>query len=138
MNISPSKQLNIFMQNGSENDYRCLEENKQFLSKLVSIESIKVLEAHEEPPLSATALVGELEILVPMAGLIDKEAELARLDKEIEKMEKETGRLKGKLSNAKFVDKAPKDVVEKERTRLSETEISLSKIAEQRQKIAAL
>lgn len=138
MNISPSKQLNIFMNNGSEEDYRCLNENKQFLSKLASLESIKVLSESEEAPLSATTLVGELEILVPMAGLIDKDAELARLDKEIEKMQKETGRLKGKLSNANFVDKAPQDVVEKERSRLIETESSLTKITEQRQKIADL
>jgi len=137
MNISMAKLLPVLLQNGSDNDKRCTEENAQFLKKLASLESIEWLNG-QEAPLSATALVGDLEILVPMAGLIDKNAELARLRKEHEKMEKELARLQGKLQNPKFVDKAPADVVQKERDKLSDAELAQSKLREQIDKIAAL
>ena len=79
-----------------------------------------------------------LEVLVPMAGLIDKDAELARLDKEIQRLNGEVARVGGKLSNAAFVDKAPAEVIEKERTKLAEAEQALSKLAEQHARISSL
>ena len=85
----------------------------------------------EEPPAAATALAGALEILVPMAGLIDKQAEIARLNKEIEKLDKEVARLTGKLNNANFVDKAPADVVAKEREKVLKQQQSLATLQEQ-------
>ena len=85
MNISPAKALPIYMTKGDANDQRRLEENRQFLSKLASLESITWLDDPADAPLCATALAGDLEILVPMAGLIDVDAELARLDREIDK-----------------------------------------------------
>jgi len=97
-----------------------------------------VLAAGEEAPMSATALVGDMQVLVPMAGLIDKAAELGRLDKEIQRLEGEVKRVGGKLSNAGFVDKAPADVIDKERAKLAEAEQALANLAEQRQKIASL
>jgi len=97
-----------------------------------------VLAAGEEAPMSATALVGDMQVLVPMAGLIDKAAELARLDKEIQRLEGEVKRVGGKLSNAGFVDKAPADVIDKERAKLAEAEQALANLAEQRHKIANL
>ena len=57
--------------------------------------------------MSTTQLVGDMEVLVPMAGLIDKDAELKRLDKELERLQKEIGRFEGKLNNEKFTAKAP-------------------------------
>ena len=83
----------------------------------MGLEQITWLEAGEQAPQSATALVGEMKVLVPMAGLIDVEAELARLDKEIGKAEGDLKRVQGKLSNPKFVDNAPEDVVNKERAK---------------------
>lgn len=138
MNVSPSKKLPVFFKNGTENDQRCLQENTQFLCKLASLESATWLNPTDEEPLSATALIGDLEILVPMAGVIDKDAELARLDKEIEKIDKELERLSTKLSNPKFVDKAPADVVAKEKEREEENKIAHAKLTEQKAKIAAL
>ncbi len=138
MNIAPSKKLPVFIKNGNENDQRCLQENEQFLKKLASLESATWLNTGEEAPLSSTALVGDLEIHVPMAGLIDKDAELARIEKDLDKLSKECQRLEGKLSNAKFVDKAPAEVVQKEKDRLVETQSALSKMQEQKEKIANL
>ncbi|WP_096087161.1 valine--tRNA ligase [Agaribacterium haliotis] len=138
MNVSPSKQLNVYFVNGSGEDKRRLESNEAFLSKLASLESVTWVSSGEQAPLSATALVGDLEVHVPLAGLIDKDAELARLDKELAKLEKNIGGLKGKLSNAKFVDNAPAEVVQKERDRLAEQESAFAKLGEQKEKIAAL
>ena len=138
MNIGPGKPLNLFLKNVSAEDQRRLTENEALLKKLARLESITVLAAGEEAPLSATALVGEMEVLVPMAGLIDKDAELARLDKEILRLQGEVQRVGGKLSNAGFVDKAPAEVIEKERAKLAEAEQALGKLAEQHARIASL
>ena len=138
MNISPAKNIPLYFANGSDNDQRCLEANTQFLQKLASLESITWLNPGDEAPMSATGLVGEMEILVPMAGLIDKDAETARLNKEIDKIKKDAQRVEGKLNNPKFVDKAPEAVVQKERDKLTEMQSALSKLEEQVAKIAAL
>lgn len=138
MNIGPGKPLPIFLKNVSAEDQRRLTENEALLKKLARLESITVLAAGEEAPLSATALVGEMEVLVPMAGLIDKAAELARLDKEILRLQGEVQRVGGKLANAGFVDKAPAEVIDKERAKLAEAEQALGKLAEQHARIASL
>jgi valyl-tRNA synthetase len=121
MKISMAKRIDIIVQN-----------------KLAKLESVRVLAAGEEAPMSATALVGEMQVLVPMAGLIDKDAELARLDKEIARLQGEVQRVGGKLANEGFVAKAPAEVLDKERAKLAEAEQALSKLVEQRGKIAAL
>ena len=136
MNISPATSLNVFVTNGDDHDQRRVEENRQFLSKLANLASITWLEDQTKAPLSATALAGELEILVPMAGLIDVDAELARLDKEIDKLATDTDKLTMKLGNEKFVSKAPPEVVAKERQKLAELESSLGQLNQKRLAIA--
>lgn len=138
MNISPAKALPVFIQYANSEERNCLESNTSFLKKLANLDTITLLSDSEEAPLSATALVGSMEILVPMAGLIDKEAELARLNKEREKAQAEMGKLNGKLSNSKFVDNAPAAVVQKEKDRLADLEQQHTKLQEQIEKIAAL
>ena len=135
MNISPATELTVLLKNGSEQDKTRLEANRQFLTKLAKLSKINWLEASEEAPVAATALVGDLEILVPMAGLIDKDAELARLAKETDKVEKDLSRLTGKLNNASFVEKAPAEVVAKEREKMQALEQALSKLQDQEQRI---
>ena len=135
MNIPPGKALTVLMKNGSEEDKRRLTENAPFLRKLAKLEEITWLDSSDEAPVAATALVGELEILVPMAGLIDKDAELARLAKEMEKLEKDLKRVQGKLGNSAFVDKAPAEVVEKEREKMQAQEQALQQLQEQEQRI---
>ena len=138
MKISMAKRIDIILQNASAEDLRRLNDNAPLLNKLAKLETVRVLEAGEEAPMSATALVGEMQVLVPMAGLIDKDAELARLDKEITRLSGEVQRVGGKLSNEGFVAKAPAEVLDKERAKLAEAEQALSKMVEQRGKIAAL
>ena len=138
MDISPSKSLPVLLKNVNENDQRRLTENEQFLSSLAKLESIEVLAADEQGPACASAYVGDLSVLIPMAGLIDKEAELARLDKAIDKLEKDAARTRGKLGNDNFVGKAPAAVIDKEKAKLAEAESALAKMLEQKAQIAAL
>jgi len=138
MNISPATALNVFFTRGDDNDQRRIDENHQFLSKLANLESITWLDDPSKAPLSATALAGELEILVPMAGLIDISAELARLDREIDKISLEAKKLSGKLGNEKFLSNAPTEVVAKERQKLTDFESSLSQLEQKRSSIAEL
>ncbi|MEC7992024.1 MAG: hypothetical protein VX192_11690, partial [Pseudomonadota bacterium] len=83
-------------------------------------------------------LVGDLKVMVPLAGLIDVEAERARLAKEVARCESDLQKLAGKLSNEAFVSKAPAAVVEKERQRAKDLEASLATLADQLQQLAAL
>ena len=138
MDIAPSKPLPVFLTNVATEDQRRLDENQQFLSSLAKLESIQVLADANEAPASASAVIGEMTVLIPMAGLIDKDAELARLNKGIEKLEKDVQRVKGKLSNENFVGKAPEAVIEKEKAKLAEAESTLAKMLEQKAQIEAL
>ena len=138
MNISPAKPIPLLFSKGQESDQTKLEANRSFLIKLAKLESVTWLPTGEEAPLSATALVGQMEVLVPMAGLIDKDAELARLTKELAKLNGEIKRFNGKLSNAKFVDNAPAEVVDKERAKLAEAEAAAATLQQQVAKIEAI
>ena len=138
MNIAPSKALPILLQNGSADDQARLERNALFLQRLARTESITWLNAGDAAPESATSLVGEMQLLVPMAGLIDKEAELARLTKEIGKLEKDVERVEAKLGNESFTAKAPTELVERERNRLTELQTSIAQLTEQKAKIERL
>jgi len=86
-----------------------------FLARLESIDWVQ-----GDPPAAAAAVLGELTLLVPLAGLVDLDAERARLDKEIQRVEGEIGKCMGKLSSETFVANAPAAVVEQERKRLAE------------------
>ncbi|RJG51529.1 valine--tRNA ligase [Motilimonas pumila] len=138
MDISPNKPLDALLKNASELDQRRFNDNQAFLNSLAKLESVKVLAKDEAAPASVTNLVGDMEILIPMAGLVDKEAELARLSKQAEKVERELAKVTGKLSNEKFVGKAPEAVIAKERAKQAELQSNLDKLKEQQAVIAAL
>ena len=138
MNISPAKDLTVLFKNGTTEDKLRLESNQAFLKKLASLESVTWLNPGDTEPMSATTLVGQMEILVPMAGLIDKDAEIARLTKESNKLIQDIERTEAKLNNAAFVEKAPAEVVANERNRVAENKIAVEKLREQIQKISAL
>ncbi len=135
MNIAPSKALPVLLENYKPEDKERLARNSAFLERLARTESIILLGDGEEAPESATALVGEMRLLVPMAGLIDKEAELARLTKEIEKLRGDVERAGKKLENPSFVERAPAEVVQKERDKLTEMQASLGSLEAQLEKI---
>ncbi|MBV1883228.1 MAG: valine--tRNA ligase [Pseudomonadales bacterium] len=138
MDIKPGKLLPVYFKNGGNKDQQRLNQHEQLLKSLANLEGITWYNADGEPPLSATQLVGDMEVLVPMAGLIDKAAEIARLSKEINKLEKDASRSEGKLSNEKFISKAPAEVIEKERAKVMSANSAKDKLTEQLNKIKNL
>jgi valyl-tRNA synthetase len=137
MNISPAKKIPVLFRGNSADGQRRMNENRQFLSSLAKLESLDWFEG-SKAPMSATQLLGDMEVLVPMAGLIDKDAELKRLDKELERLGKEVGRLEGKLGNEKFTAKAPAEVVAKEQEKLNEFQNNAARLQQQRADIEAM
>jgi valyl-tRNA synthetase len=127
MDIAPSRKLEVLLQNASPKDAEYLGRNLHFLVRLAGIEPPRVLETAQVAPISAVAFVGTLEILVPMAGLIDPAAELARLTRLQNKVGIDLKKLEAKLSNADFARNAPPDIVAKDQLRLTElrTEMGL-------------
>ena len=100
-------------------DRERFKRNEAYLGRLAKVSAITILTGDEQPPVSLMALCGDLEIRVPMAGVIDIEAELARLDKEITRQEQDIAKLDGKLGNAAFTERAPADIVAAERKKES-------------------
>jgi len=138
MKISPSTDLDLLFANGSDEDQRRLNANGTFLKKLAKLNSLTWLNPGDAKPMSATQLVGSMEVLVPMAGLIDKDAELTRLQKEIDRLQGEIDRVENKLGNQKFVANAPEAVVAKERAKADEALQAKSLLQEQYRNIEAL
>src|SRR3990167_5780739 len=134
MNIPPSKALPVLFKNATTHDRDIFDRNHTLITTLAKLESVTWLTKDEAHPESATALVGHLEILIPMAGLINKEEESARLNREISKLKKEIERAELKLQNPSFSEKAPKDIVEKERAKLKELKTVLMKLEQQLQR----
>ncbi len=135
MNIAPGKRLPVLLQHGGSEDQVRLQRNHAFLGTLGRLESITWLAANDSAPESAIALVGELKVLIPMAGVIDKAAEIARLTREIDKLREDLQRGQAKLVNADFVGRAPAAVVDKERARVAALTASVTKLDEQLQRI---
>ncbi len=138
MNIPPNKPLNCFVQNFNKTDEVYLNKYINILNTLSKMATIDKLATNDEAPESATALVGEMKILIPLAGLIDKEQEAARLNKEIEKLEKQKMVSEGKLNNKKFVSSAPEAIVNTEKERLASAESAITDLSEQLKKIGNL
>ncbi len=135
MDIAPSKQLPILVQNASPDDEQKWQVHNNTITSLARLDSVTWLDAHANAPESAIALVGDMRILIPLAGLIDKEAELARLNKEMDKLNKELAKCTAKLDNPKFTARAPADIVEKERQRVAEMNASLQQLETQAARI---
>ncbi|WP_233962114.1 valine--tRNA ligase [Pectobacterium versatile] len=138
MNIAPGKPLEVLLRDVTAEAQRRVEENRSFIQTLARLESITLLPAGEKGPVSVTKLIEGVELLIPMAGLIDKAAELDRLTKEVAKIEAEIERIESKLSNEGFVARAPEAVVAKEREKLDGYAVAKAKLLEQHAVIAAL
>ena len=138
MDIAPNKVLNCFVQDFNITDEAYLNNNASILKSLSKMQTIDKLPPNDEAPESATALVGEMKILIPLAGLIDKEQEIVRLNKEIEKLNQQKAQFEGKLNNEKFVSSAPEAIVNTERTRLASTQNAIADLSTQLEKINKL
>ncbi|MES2205150.1 MAG: valine--tRNA ligase [Pseudomonadota bacterium] len=138
MGLSPALNIPVLLRQGTEEDQARFIRNKTLLLSLAKLSEITWLEKNNEPPPASTALAGQLEILIPLAGLINKTAEIARLEKELAKVQLEINKATQKLSNPTFVDKAPQAVVAQEKERLNDFERSFKQLSEQKEKIMHL
>jgi len=138
LNISPARTITALFNKGKDSDRAYLDANRQTLFKLAKLDSVRWLEAGEQAPPAAMQLLGDLEILVPLAGLIDVSAEKARLSKEIDKLQVEIAKVTGQLSNERFVANAPDAVVARERERLAAAQASLLQLQEQFTRLGSL
>ena len=138
MQIAPSKQIPVLLKNGNKQDQAFLQHNELLLKQLAKIDTITWLTTDTTPPQAATALVGELQILVPLKDLIDVSAETSRLKKELMKLDKELEKINHKLTNPNFVDRAPKHVVEQDNIRREELEKMRETLCVKMQELAEL
>jgi len=138
MDISPSKRLPVLLKNASAEDLASVERHRAYLERLAGLESIRALKHDEPAPQAATALVGELTLLVPMAGLIDAAAEAERLGKRLAKAREDLAKTQRKLANQNFVRNAPAEVVNTERERAAELERTVANLESQLTRVRAL
>ena len=138
MDIAPSRRFDVLLANASAADLERLDRTRHWLERLANLGALRPLAAGEAEPESAVALLGDLRILVPMAGLIDVAAETARLDKRIAKLTQDLGKAEAKLNNPSFVANAPPAVVAQERGRLDELRGEIAQLTQQRERLARL
>ena len=138
MNIAPGKPLPVLLQGGIPQDRIWSDRNRDYLLKLGRVDNLTWLEETDHPPESAMARVGELRVLIPMRGLIDKDAELARLDKERQRLSKDLPRIEAKLNDPGFAAKAPAAVVEKEQAKAEAIRSTLRELEQQIIRIQAI
>ena len=127
-NVSPAKKIEVIFKIVNDGEKEILEHNAKILDKLANVEKYEF--NTEIPALVGFKLVETTEIYVPLADLIDKEKEIAKLEKDIQKTQKELDRVLGKLSNEKFLSKAPKEVIDKENGIKEELENKIAKFRE--------
>jgi valyl-tRNA synthetase len=138
MDIAPSRKLDVLLQNAAPRDIEYLGRNLPYLSRLAGIEPPRLLAPAETAPISAVALLGSLEILVPMAGLIDPAAELDRLAKRLRKAEFDLHKLDAKLSNSQYARNAPPDIVAKDQQRIAELRTEIGQLSAQTARVTKL
>ncbi|MGH8482568.1 MAG: valine--tRNA ligase [Nevskiaceae bacterium] len=137
MDLSPAKALPVLMQNATQADVDRMQRLKNFVTFLARIEEPYFLEATEQAPQSAVALLGEMKILVPMAGLIDKAAELARLGRQVVRYEADIQGLEARIGNPNFA-KAPAHIQDGARAQLEQKRKDLGALKMQQERVRAL
>ena len=138
MDISPGKRVPVLLQNASRQDLARVGAHRDLLQSLARTERIEALTDGHDAPESAITLLGDMKLLVPLEGLIDKNAETARLNKEIERLHRDLARAETKLANPSFLERAPKEVVEKEQDRVHEFKTAIDKLNEQLETLSRL
>ncbi|MCP5149324.1 MAG: valine--tRNA ligase [Ectothiorhodospiraceae bacterium] len=138
LDVAPSRRVPVLMRDASDRDRALAAAQAPYLAQLAGVESVRFLGPDEPSPEAAAALHGGATVLLPLGGLIDKVAETARLEREIGRITKDLGRSEGKLQNASFVERAPAEVVEKERARVEEFRVAIERLQAQLAAIARL
>ena len=138
MDIAPSRRLEVLLQNAGPADLTYLARNHSYLARLAGISAPRALAPGQAAPIAAVALLGKLEILVPMAGLIDPQAEIERLTKRQRRAGAEFDKLQAKLANGDFAKNAPAEVIAKDQLRLAELRTEADQLTAQIARVNAL
>jgi valyl-tRNA synthetase len=138
MDIPPGKPLPLLLQAGDTHDRERVERYQSWLFALSRLASLEWLDAEEEAPPAALQLVGDLRVLVPLAGVINVAAEQIRLAKEQQRLEQDRAKTVAKLGQESFRSRAPAEVVAKEEERLREVDAALLQLGEQARRLALL
>ncbi|GAF57878.1 valyl-tRNA synthetase [Psychrobacter sp. JCM 18902] len=138
MKLGNAVRLPVLLQNISADEDARLSRIKNQFKALAKVESLEIVKEGDEVPLSSSSMVGQLRVLVPMKGLIDPTAELARLGKSYDKLKGQAEGIARKLGNEGFVSKAPAEVVDAEKAKLAELEGQLTAMAGQMEELKAL
>ena len=137
-NIPPGDSLDIVLGNTVDTDLERIQRHKPSLEKLAKVSTIRAIQSDEDQMPVLSALAGTIEVMVPMAGVVDFAKELERLEKELTRLGGEQTRLTGKLSNEKFTARAPEHVVEAERAKLAEVTTAISSVQAQKTNLELL
>ena len=137
MDVPPKTRLAVLIKNGSSLDKEYFENTRTYIFELAMLKDVRWLE-DESAPESAMALAGNMEILIPLAGLIDKDAECTRLKKEIRKLTVNLEKIQTRLDNPNFKNKAPREIVNQEVARLDAANTALQQMQEQLEKIQGI
>jgi valyl-tRNA synthetase len=138
MKLGNAVRLPVLLQNISADEDARLSRIKNQFKALAKVESLEIVKEGDEVPLSSSSMVGQLRVLVPMKGLIDPTAELARLGKSYDKLKGQSEGIARKLGNEGFVSKAPAEVVDAEKAKLAELEGQLTAMTAQMEQLKAL
>ncbi len=138
MDIAPRRPLPVLLRSVASQDKQRLADHGRYLQSLAGLEKIDILHGDGKPPPSATALLGDMQILVPLEGVIDVAAEISRLRRNHDRLSADLERSRNKLANERFVANAPADVVDKERGRQAGLDKDLRRIDEQLAQLQAL
>ena len=131
MNIPPKQSISIIIQDASSSDHEKLDTLGSFIRNLGSVESITHKESSDDLPKSAIALLGEMKVFIPLAGLVDIEEEKSRLEKKLSKLNRELESVENRLSNDAFIKKAPIEVVDDLKAKFKALVSDQSRIEEQ-------
>ena len=138
LDLAPGRQIPVALAGATDTERDRLAGGAAWVRALARVAAIDLLEPGSPPPKAATALLGNLEILVPLEGIIDKDAEIGRLERRLDKLGRNLGQSRAKLGNPSFRDRAPAAVVEKERRRAEELESSIGKLEAQLETLRSL
>ena len=127
-NIAPSKEISVLVRYTDTSGSSILGAYDKYLKKLARVSSVETFTSKTNPKFASSAVVGGAEIFVPLEGLIDLDVERGRLEKEIARLQQVIESTNRKLSNPSFVERAPKDVVDREREKLTSFQTTLDKL----------
>lgn len=136
MNISPAKSIPLLLHKGTALDHARMDKYKSYITSLAKIETYTWLQENDTIPQASIALVGDLQLLIPLAGLIDMDAEIKRLQKEVAKHQQDFDKINNKLTNPSFIQNAPQDVVTKDKARVAELIAAIEKLNAQLERLS--